>query len=119
MACCAAKKQKKQFLIFSLLLFIVTAVSAVIFLIPLSVGALFSSSLGEKKRRGQKSFATLLKGLWDKILTAPFLLGSDVRCRLSGRLITISPALAGFFYRFFNLIILGLLSSIIVAAVYI
>ncbi len=119
MACCAAKKQKKQFLIFSLFLFIITFTSAVILLIPLSFGAFFSSSLREKKRRSLRFFNTLLKGLWDKMLSAPFLLGSDVRCRLSGRLISVSPSLAGFFYRFFNLIILGLLSSLIVAAAYI
>lgn len=116
MACCAAKKQKKQFLIFSLLLFFLTAVSAIIILTPLSFGAFFSSSIKEKKKRSYKFFATLLKGLWERMLTAPFLLGSNVRCRLSGRLILVSPALAGFIYRFFNLIVLGLLSSIILVA---
>jgi|Deesub1362B_J571_1020462.scaffolds.fasta_scaffold00002_379 hypothetical protein len=110
MACCALKKQKRQWLITTLTLFLLTSIVAGLTLLCLGLGALFSPRLRSRQEKAINFFRQLLRGLKDKMLDAPFLFSANVRCELSGRLMSISPAIAGFFYRYFNLIVFTFLS---------
>lgn len=111
MACCALKKQKRQWLIFSLLLFILTSITAGITLLCLEIGALILPRWKIKKKKAASFFLQLLRGLTEKMLGAPFLFSSNFRCQLSGRLMSLSPAVAGMVYRYFNLIVLSFISA--------
>ena len=114
MACCALKKQKRQWLITTLILFLLTSALAGLILFCLTLGAVFSSRLKARQEKARAFFGQLLRGLKEKMLDAPFLFSANFRCHLSGRLMGLSPAIAGFFYRYFNLIVFTFFSGFII-----
>jgi hypothetical protein len=109
MACCALKKQKKQFMLLPIVLFLVSGVIGGLVVLILLAGGLVSSTLAEKGARTWRFLKELLTGLKTRILDQPFLFDSSFRCKVSGRLMRRSTLLAGAVYRYFNLIVLATL----------
>lgn len=84
-------------------------------------GVYLVSPLVREAREQRKPFVrALLDRLRDSaagLLDSRFLVDRETRCRLSGRIYPYSSVLAGFFFRYFNLLLMAcLLSGIILAA---
>jgi ABC-type transport system involved in multi-copper enzyme maturation permease subunit len=109
MACCALKKQKKQLMILPVFLFLLSIIFGGSIILFLSLGGLFSRRLAEKRDRAWDLLQELLRGLKTKILGQPFLFDSNLRCKISGKMMRRSTLLAGAVYRYFNLIVLAVL----------
>jgi len=107
MACCALKKQKKRLIFFPVTLFIIIGAFSGIFIVFLSIGALFSRKAVEKRKKAARTLSQLLKGLTERILQEPFIFDSSVRCKISGKLMNFSTPVAGNVYKYFNLFVLG------------
>lgn len=105
MACCALKKQKKQFLVFSILLLIITSIIGGLVVTFLYIASIFSRNIVEKRNESVKFFKKLIGGLNNKILNEPFLFNSSVRCKISGKIMKLSNPVAGTVYKYFNLFI--------------
>lgn len=110
MACCALKKEKKQLMVFSVVLYIILFAVGGAILTLLAVLGLFSTGLRAKRDGFYNTYRTLLKGLKDKILYKPFIVGCSTKSRLTGKLMKFSDPLAGMVFKYFNLILLSVIA---------
>lgn len=109
MACCALRKGKKQLMIAPLFLSMVVLLGGGLLLLLLSLVGVVSVSWRRRRDRAFKTIKQLLTGLSEKMLNDPFIFDSTVRCRVSGRLLSWSSPVAGLVYKYFNLILFGIL----------
>ena len=105
MACCALRKRKKQFMIVPLGLLISVYLVGGFAIGLFALGGTVSKSFARRRNQARKTVAQLTGGLKDRVLNEPFLFDSTVRCRISGRIMGYSTLLAGFVFKYFNLIV--------------
>jgi len=116
MACCGqGETGKGKRLPFPLALLAVVVLSGLSALL-LAIVALVTPF----SREARTQFAPLARGCRDflagsygRSLDQPFLVDGTVRCRLSGRLYPASGVLAGWLYRYFNFVVLGLVTGMV------
>lgn len=116
MACCGMQgnADKERRLPFPVALFVLA------FLAVLAAGSLLAVALlipFSREARSQwtplgRGILAFISSSFSRSLDQPFLVHRSVRCRLSGRLYPASGLLAGWTYRYFNLVVLGLVASL-------
>jgi len=109
MGCCALKKGEKQLMVFPLLILLAVLLFGGLFVMVLTLTGIFSSAWRRRRDRALKTIRILLASLFDKMLNQPFIFDSTVRCRVSGRLLSWSSPVAGLVYKYFNLIVFGII----------
>jgi hypothetical protein len=109
MACCALKKQKKQWMIIPLLLFLLVGSLGGLYVVLLSIFSLGFHNLKIRRDKSLNTLKELMKGLSDKILHEPFLFDPKIRCQISGRMMHFSAPFAAGVYKYFNIGILALI----------
>ena len=112
MACCALKKQRKQWMIVPLLLFLLVGSLGGLYVVLLSIFSLGFRNLKIRRDKSLNTLKELMKGLTDKILHEPFLFDPKIRCQLSGRIMHFSAPFAARVYKYFNI---GILAFILVS----
>jgi hypothetical protein len=106
MACCALKKEKKQLMVTSIVLLAILLCIGSIILLLLTILGFLSKNILEKRNNFYKLFKNLIKGLKDKILYKPFIVGCATKSKLTGKIMKISSPMAGMVFKYFNLILL-------------
>ena len=108
MACCALKKQKKHWMILPVFLFLSVGALGGIFLSVLIFLGIFFPNIKEKRDKSLQTYKELLKGLSNKILREPFIFNTELRCKISGKIMKLSTPIAGAVYKYFNLGVLAM-----------
>jgi len=117
MACCGLSGKSMTSMMGLLAFLIFSVVFGSIGLAVLLVLAIFS----ERCRLWAKTLWTLLSvsvpRMFDELINSSYFLRPDLKCVVSGKFFRVSPAFSGFVFKYFNLLILGLMAGIVVVLV--
>lgn len=105
MGCCSVRRRRGRTLIVPAVSWIIVAIAGGAILSVLAVASLAVPALREQRRRFWKEYVSLERGLARRLLDDPFLFNSEIRARWSGRVMRRSPALGGWVYRYFNVLV--------------
>lgn len=105
MGCCSVRRQRGRTLIVPAVSWIMVAIAGGAILSALTIASLAGPAARERRRRFWKEYVSIERGLARRLLDDPFLFNSEVRSRWSGRIMRRSPALGGWVYRNFNVLV--------------
>ncbi|HDP94584.1 MAG TPA: hypothetical protein ENN40_04390 [Candidatus Aminicenantes bacterium] len=105
MGCCSVRNHKGRILIIPLVMWILVAVVGAAIYLLLTLISVVGPGMAQRRRNFRKEYVSLERGLARRLLNDPFIFSSAFRARWSGRLMRKSPALGGWVYRYFNVVV--------------